>query len=76
MLITKSAKFVLDLLKNSESNVDFNGSDIDALYISHIQDALYISHIQVSHAPKKSEPCPEEEAPDILCPWADQSQAL
>lgn len=33
----KSAKFVLDLLKNAESNADVKGLDVDALYISHIQ---------------------------------------
>ncbi|KAH7664104.1 Ribosomal protein L22/L17 protein [Dioscorea alata] len=33
----KSARFVLDLLKNAESNADVKGLDVDALYISHIQ---------------------------------------
>ncbi|KAF5205657.1 60S ribosomal protein L17 [Thalictrum thalictroides] len=33
----KSAKFVLDLLKNAESNADVKGLDVDALYVSHIQ---------------------------------------
>ncbi|KAH0461829.1 hypothetical protein IEQ34_009404 [Dendrobium chrysotoxum] len=33
----KSAKFILDLLKNAESNADVKGLDVDALYISHIQ---------------------------------------
>ncbi|CAI0381129.1 unnamed protein product [Linum tenue] len=33
----KSAKFVLDLLKNAESNAEVKGLDVDALYISHIQ---------------------------------------
>ncbi|KAI3861722.1 hypothetical protein MKX03_018566 [Papaver bracteatum] len=33
---TKSAKFILDLLKNAESNADV-GLDVDSLYISHIQ---------------------------------------
>ncbi|KAG9157579.1 hypothetical protein Leryth_022254 [Lithospermum erythrorhizon] len=33
----KSAKFILDLLKNAESNAEVKGLDVDALYISHIQ---------------------------------------
>ncbi|CAH2034059.1 unnamed protein product, partial [Thlaspi arvense] len=33
----KSAQFVLDLLKNAESNAEVKGLDVDALYISHIQ---------------------------------------
>ncbi|KAK8561079.1 hypothetical protein V6N12_048155 [Hibiscus sabdariffa] len=33
----KSAKFVLDLLKNAESNAEVKGLDVDALYVSHIQ---------------------------------------
>ncbi|KAI3897862.1 hypothetical protein MKX03_007080 [Papaver bracteatum] len=34
---TNSAKFILDLLKNAESNADVKGLDVDSLYISHIQ---------------------------------------
>uniref|UniRef100_M8CQS4 60S ribosomal protein L17-2 n=1 Tax=Aegilops tauschii TaxID=37682 RepID=M8CQS4_AEGTA len=33
----KSAQFVLDLLKNAESNAEVKGLDVDNLYISHIQ---------------------------------------
>ncbi|KAG1331476.1 60S ribosomal protein L17-2 [Cocos nucifera] len=33
----KSARFILDLLKNAESNADVKGLDVDALYISHMQ---------------------------------------
>ncbi|KAG8383293.1 hypothetical protein BUALT_Bualt05G0169600 [Buddleja alternifolia] len=33
----KSAKFILDLLKNAESNAEVKGLDVDALFISHIQ---------------------------------------
>ncbi|KAM0000976.1 putative ribosomal protein L22/L17 [Helianthus debilis subsp. tardiflorus] len=33
----KSAKFILDLLKNAESNAEVKGLDVDALHISHIQ---------------------------------------
>nr|GME13984.1 60S ribosomal protein L17-2 [Ipomoea batatas] len=33
----KSAKFILDLLKNAESNAEVKGLDVDILYISHIQ---------------------------------------
>ncbi|KAG6766300.1 hypothetical protein POTOM_030374 [Populus tomentosa] len=33
----KSARFILDLLKNAESNAEVKGLDVDALYISHIQ---------------------------------------
>ncbi|KMS95203.1 hypothetical protein BVRB_011430, partial [Beta vulgaris subsp. vulgaris] len=31
------AKFILDLLKNAESNAEMKGLDVDSLYISHIQ---------------------------------------
>ncbi|MCD7461759.1 60S ribosomal protein L17 [Datura stramonium] len=33
----KSAGFILDLLKNAESNAEVKGSDVDSLFISHIQ---------------------------------------
>ncbi|XP_042469428.1 60S ribosomal protein L17-1-like isoform X1 [Zingiber officinale] len=33
----KSARFILDLLKNAESNAEVKGLDVDVLYISHIQ---------------------------------------
>ncbi|CAH9074112.1 unnamed protein product [Cuscuta europaea] len=33
----KSAKFILELLKNAESNVEVKGLNVDSLYISHIQ---------------------------------------
>ncbi|KAI6692169.1 hypothetical protein NL676_019879 [Syzygium grande] len=33
----KSARFILDLLKNAESNAEVKGLDVDALYVSHIQ---------------------------------------
>ncbi|KAF7124007.1 hypothetical protein RHSIM_Rhsim12G0027600 [Rhododendron simsii] len=33
----KSAKFILDLLKNAESNAEVKGLDVETLFISHIQ---------------------------------------
>ncbi|XVE92768.1 hypothetical protein REPUB_Repub01dG0127900 [Reevesia pubescens] len=33
----KAAKFILDLLKNAESNAEVKGLDVDLLFISHIQ---------------------------------------
>ncbi|KAG7032361.1 60S ribosomal protein L17 [Cucurbita argyrosperma subsp. argyrosperma] len=33
----KSAKFILDLLRNAESNAEVKGLDVDSLIISHIQ---------------------------------------
>ncbi|XP_042474556.1 60S ribosomal protein L17-1 isoform X1 [Zingiber officinale] len=33
----KSARFILDLLKNAESNAEVKGLDVDVLYVSHIQ---------------------------------------
>ncbi|KAI4384208.1 hypothetical protein MLD38_002393 [Melastoma candidum] len=33
----KSAKFILDLLRNAESNAEVKGLDVDTFYISHIQ---------------------------------------
>lgn len=33
----KSCEFLLNLLKNAESNAELKGLDIDALYVSHVQ---------------------------------------
>ncbi|XP_059285735.1 large ribosomal subunit protein uL22y-like [Lycium ferocissimum] len=33
----KSSRFILDLLKNAESNAEVKGLDVDSLFISHIQ---------------------------------------
>lgn len=33
----KSVEFLMELLKNAESNAEVKGLDVDALYISHIQ---------------------------------------
>nr|GMD42520.1 60S ribosomal protein L17-2 [Ipomoea batatas] len=33
----KSARFILDLLKNAKSNAEVKGLDVDTLFISHIQ---------------------------------------
>lgn len=38
----KSAEFLLQLLKNAESNADYKGLDVDR---------LVVEHIQVNHAP-------------------------
>lgn len=38
----KSAEFLLQLLRNAESNADYKGLDVDR---------LVIEHIQVNHAP-------------------------
>ncbi|CAI5509084.1 unnamed protein product [Closterium sp. Naga37s-1] len=40
----KSARFLLDLLKNAESNAEVKGLDVDS---------LHVSHIQVNRAPKQ-----------------------
>ncbi|KAE8669290.1 60S ribosomal protein L17-2 [Hibiscus syriacus] len=37
----KSTKFILDLLKNAESNAEVKDLDVDALYISHIQVGFF-----------------------------------
>ncbi|PPS10529.1 hypothetical protein GOBAR_AA10112 [Gossypium barbadense] len=47
----KSAKFILDLLKNAESNAEVKGLDVDALHISHIQDS------ESFHSAYMSSPC-------------------
>ncbi|KAB0794773.1 hypothetical protein PPYR_11612 [Photinus pyralis] len=33
----KSAKFLIDLLKNAESNAEYNGLDVDRLVVRHLQ---------------------------------------
>ncbi|MCL7025683.1 hypothetical protein MKW94_009250, partial [Papaver nudicaule] len=60
----QSAKFILDLLKNAESNADVKGLDVDLLYITHIQvnqaqklqrRRTYRAHGRIN--PYKSSPC-------------------
>ncbi|KAL8230841.1 hypothetical protein R6Q57_000619 [Mikania cordata] len=59
----KSAKFILDLLKNVESNAEVKGLDVDALHISHIQvnqaqkqrRRIYRAHGRIN--PYMSSPC-------------------
>ncbi|VVB17659.1 unnamed protein product [Arabis nemorensis] len=71
----KSANFILDLLKNAESNAEVKGLDVDALFISHIQvnqaqkqrRRTYRAHGRIN--PYMSNPChielilSEKEAP-------------
>merc|ERR1711979_138857 len=49
----KSAKFLLDLLKNAESNAEFKGLDVDHLVIEHIQ--VNRAHGRIN--PYMSSPC-------------------
>ncbi|XP_043725679.1 60S ribosomal protein L17-like [Telopea speciosissima] len=59
----KSAKFILDFLKNDESNADVKGLDVDSLYISHVQvnqvqkqrRRTYRAHVRIN--PYMSSPC-------------------
>lgn len=71
----KSVQFLLQLLKNAESNAEVKGLDVDALYISHIQvnqaqkqrRRTYRAHGRIN--PYMSSPChielilSEKEAP-------------
>uniref|UniRef100_A0A9I9EIL7 Uncharacterized protein n=1 Tax=Cucumis melo TaxID=3656 RepID=A0A9I9EIL7_CUCME len=47
--LIKSAKFILDLLKNAESNVKVKGLDVDSLIVSHIQVNIVV-HLYVLNA--------------------------
>ncbi|XP_039811985.1 lysine-specific demethylase 6B-like [Panicum virgatum] len=59
----KSARFILDLLKNAESNAEVKGLDVDTLYVSHIQvnqaqkqrHRTYRAHGRIN--PYMSSPC-------------------
>ncbi|KAL8464635.1 hypothetical protein ACS0TY_034219 [Phlomoides rotata] len=59
----KSVKFILDLLKNAESNAEVKGLDVDTLYIYHIQvnqaqkqrRCTYRAHGRIN--PYMSSPC-------------------
>ncbi|CDP16264.1 unnamed protein product [Coffea canephora] len=51
----KSASFILDLLKNAESNAEVKGLDVDSLFISHIQVNQAHRNKDVAHI--------------ISCPW-------
>ena len=46
----KSAEFLLQLLKNAESNADVKGLDVDSLVIDHIQvnRAPYMRYVATS----------------------------
>jgi len=71
----KSCEFLLNLLKNAESNAEFKGLDIDALHVTHIQvnqaqkgrRRTYRAHGRIN--PYMSNPChievilSEKEAP-------------
>ena len=56
----KSAEFLLQLLKNAESNAEYKGLDPDHLVIEHIQVTFerkqclnsYLNYFQVNRAPK------------------------
>lgn len=43
----KSAEFLLQLLRNAESNADYTGLDVDRLVVDHIQVSLLLYSIQV-----------------------------
>lgn len=76
----KSCEFLLNLLKNAESNAEVKGLDLDALYISHIQvnqamkqrRRTYRAHGRIN--PYMSNPChveltlSEREAPVAAAP--------
>ncbi|XP_058078003.1 large ribosomal subunit protein uL22y-like [Magnolia sinica] len=59
----KSAKFILDVLKNAESNADMKGLDVDTLFVSHVQvnqaqkqrRRTYRAHGRIN--PSMSSPC-------------------
>ncbi|XP_022889917.1 60S ribosomal protein L17-2-like [Olea europaea var. sylvestris] len=52
----KSANFILDLLKNAESNAEVKGLDVDSLYIKK-KKRKQILMIDVLHAAYMSSPC-------------------
>lgn len=43
----KSAEFLLQLLRNAESNADYKGLDVDRLVIDHIQVRLIIVYMEM-----------------------------
>jgi len=43
----KSAEFLLQLLRNAESNADYTGLDVDRLVVDHIQVSLLLYSTQV-----------------------------
>ncbi|KAK2989274.1 hypothetical protein RJ640_025030, partial [Escallonia rubra] len=59
----KSAKFILDLHKNAESNAEVKGLDVDTRYVSHIQvnqaqkqrRRTYLAHGRIN--PSMASPC-------------------
>ncbi|GIY32349.1 60S ribosomal protein L17 [Caerostris extrusa] len=63
----KSAEFILQLLRNAESNADYKGLDVDRLVVEHIQLMSFSpSHIEVILGEKEqivAKPTAEDEAP-------------
>merc|ERR1719335_1677179 len=79
----KSAKILLDLLRNAESNAEFKNLDTDNLFIKHIQvnaaqqgrRRTYRAHGRIN--PYMSSPChvemiPEEKDEDVEKPEKDE----
>ena len=53
----KSCRFILDLLKNAESNADVKGLDVDSLAIEHIQVAAAKLRRRTYRAHGRMNPC-------------------
>ncbi|KAK3418891.1 hypothetical protein EUGRSUZ_H04647 [Eucalyptus grandis] len=76
----KLARFILDLLKNAESNAEVKGLDVDALYISHIQvkqaqkqrRRTYRAHGRIN---QKEEPVTKEPETQLPTSKSKKSQA-
>ena len=82
----KSAKFILDLLKNAESNAEvcFTIADFSFLvgssFLNHLKNSLATSYVGErsgcgfsAHISHPGEPSPKTEAPDLPCSWKNQS---
>ena len=69
----KSAEFLLQLLKNAESNAEYKGLDPDHLVIEHIQVENVISELknwsEINFLFPSGQPRSQDEKEDLQGPW-------
>ena len=66
----KSAEFLLQLLKNAESNAEYKGLDPDHLVIEHIQvNILMLIMRALPQFLCSGQPCSQDEEEDVQSPW-------
>lgn len=66
----KSAEFLLQMLRNAESNADYSGLDVDRLVIEHIQVSVFhINSGVLFNWFYSGKPCCLLEKKNVSCSW-------